>query len=91
MILSIGAMPCLMEIFIGLEDKERGQIFSFSFSRKFNRSTSAHFHITVRLRAVALNTAQNLYYALWQLLLAFVSGRCGKLNENDNRTKHSSW
>ena len=46
MILSIGEMLYLMEIFIGLENKERGQIFSFSFSRKLNLSTSAHFHIT---------------------------------------------
>ena len=46
MILSIGEMLYLMEIFIGLENKERGQIFSFSFSRKFIRCTSAHFHIT---------------------------------------------
>lgn len=47
MILSIVEMLYLMEIFIGLENKERGQIFSFSFSRKLNLSTSAHFHITV--------------------------------------------
>ena len=42
--------------------------------------------ITLRLRAVALNTAQNLYYALWQLLLAFVSG-CGGLIKYNFMTK----
>jgi len=36
----------------------------------------------LRLKAVAYNTAQNLHYVKWQLLLAFVSGWCGKLNEN---------
>lgn len=34
MILSIGGMLYLMEIFIGLENKERGQIFFFFFLTK---------------------------------------------------------